>query len=176
MGRSSPVYMVTNSWTGNTVPPVGDANERLSDQLETSCMTGRHTQGGSRLVGWYSGLVASVRVSKVGRFAARLRRGGSAQGRLSRARPDRIAHALSGWPNRQPCRASTSSSASTGQLATSTPIRFALHPWSRLRQLPCRPGHVQHRTSTPTTSSLPTPSMNSISNDSQREVAISKSL
>ena len=35
---------------------------------------------------------------------------------------------------------------------------------------------VNNTAPTPTTSSLPTPSMNSISNDSQREVVISKSL
>ena len=33
--------MVTNSWTGNTVPPVGDANEMLSDQRAPSGMRGR---------------------------------------------------------------------------------------------------------------------------------------
>lgn len=102
--------------------------------------------------------------------------GGSAEGvssspaRSDRARVVRLAH-------RQPCRASTNSSGtSAGELATSTPIRSALQLWSRRKQLPCRTGHVQHRTSTPTTSLLPSPSMNSISNDLQREVAISKSL
>src|SRR5665647_2093462 len=44
--------MVTNSWTGNTVPPVGDANEMLSDQRAPSGMSalslaGRWTPAGS---------------------------------------------------------------------------------------------------------------------------------
>jgi len=65
--------MATNSWAWITVPPVGDANETISDQLQTSGTTGRrHAQGDSRLVGRYSGIVASVCVSF--RFDLGLRR------------------------------------------------------------------------------------------------------
>jgi transposase-like protein len=61
-----------------------------------------------------------------------------ARDRLSSpARSDRRARCPAGPIGSPAGRRPARQQPSTGQLATSTPIRFALQPWSRRRQLPC---------------------------------------